>query len=172
MSSNGIHLIVDSHLKERIRRNQPTEIVLFVDSMTPADMVKLFARISQEEEKKATAELDTLVVAPFMPTDLTKLGRLLGASNVFPKVPAPKSPVDIRKPLPEGTANQIAQSLSKMGNASGNPAKADRVAIALAYSPMNANPANSREVRTFLDRRGGDRKPETKPLMLVLLASK
>ena len=32
---------------------------------------------------------------------------------------------------------------------------------------MNANPAGSREIKQFLDRRG-DRKPDAKPLMLVL----
>ena len=68
--------------------------------------------------------------------------------------------------LPEGTANHLAATLAKMGSTA-SPLKTEKVAVVVAYSPMNGQPTASREIKQFLDRRG-DRKPDAKPLMLVL----
>jgi hypothetical protein len=54
-----------------------------------------------------------------------------------------------------------------MGGGSPPAPKAGRMAVVVAYSPANANPAASREIKQFVERRG-ERKPDAKPLMLVL----
>jgi len=95
------------------------------------------------------------------------MSKLLGIPAVTPKPAKGKTGVDIRKPLPEGTANQVADSLSKLAGGSRPPSKNEKVAVVVAYSPVNTNPAASKEIKQFLDRRG-DRKPDAKPLMLVL----
>ena len=60
--------------------------------------------LGAEDKKSGAGEFDTLVAAPFLPADLTQLGKLLGVPNVTPKPAKGKAAVDIRKPLPEGTA--------------------------------------------------------------------
>ena len=50
-------------------------------------------------------------------------------------------------------------------------AESEKVAVIVAYSPMNPHPMASKEIKQFLDRRG-DRKPDAKPLMLVLRTTK
>src|SRR4051812_37422902 len=122
--------------------------------------------LGAEEKKSGAGQFDTLVAAPFLADDLTKLGKLLGNPNFSSKLPKAKGPVDIRKPLPEGTAQHVAATLSGMGT-SATPPKSERMAVIVAYSPMNGNPQASREIKQFLDRRG-DRKADAKPLMLVL----
>jgi ribosomal protein L1 len=141
--------------------------MIFTESLTADEVAQLLTALGAEDKKSGAGEFDTLVAAPFLPADLTQLGKLLGIPNVTPKVPKGKPAVDIRKPLPEGTANEVAATLTKMGNKSTSPAKSEKVAMVVAYSPMNANPSASREIKQFLDRRG-DRGPNAKPLMLVL----
>jgi hypothetical protein len=54
-----------------------------------------------------------------------------------------------------------------MGGTSPTPVKAERMAVVVAYSPANSNPTASREIKQFAERRG-ERRPDAKPLMLVL----
>jgi hypothetical protein len=131
--------------------------------MTPAEVTQFLTAIGAEEKRWPTAVFDTLVVAPFLSKDLTQLTNLLGLPSLT------KEKADTRKPLPEGTANQVAATLTRMGGSgSAAPApKTDKVAVLVAYSPANPNPAQSKEIRQFLARRG-DRKADAKPLMLVL----
>jgi hypothetical protein len=122
--------------------------------------------LGTEDKKSGAGQFDTLVAAPFLGEDLVKLGKLLGVPNVTSKLPKAKDGVDIRKPLPEGTAQHVANTLSGMGGGSAAP-KAGRMAVVVANTPTNGNPGASREIKQFLERRG-DRKPDAKPLMLVL----
>jgi hypothetical protein len=156
--------INDSFVQDRFKKKLPTEVMIFTDAMTPDEVAQLLTALGADDAKSGAGEFETLVAAPFLPADLDRLGRMLGAPNVLPKPVKGKPQVDIRKPLPEGTANQLANALAKMG--SGSP-KPGNVAVVVAYSPMNSNPASSKEIKQFLDRRG-ERKSEAKPLMLVL----
>src|SRR5262245_30420033 len=123
--------------------------------------------LGAEDKKGGAGQFDTLVAAPLLGEDLVKLGKLLGVPNVMSKLPKSKNGVDIRKPLPEGTADHVARSLSGMGGGSPTPLKAERMAVVVAYSPANGNPAASREIKQFIEHRG-ERNADAKPLMLVL----
>jgi len=164
LKSRGITAFSDAFVQERFKKKLTTEVMIFTEAMTPDEVAQLLTTLGVEDAKSGAGDFDTLVAAPFLPADLNRLSRMLGASNVLPKPAKDKPQVDIRKPLPEGTANQLANALAKMG--SGSP-KPGNVAVVVAYSPMNGNPAASKEIKQFLDRRG-DRKKDAKPLMLVL----
>jgi len=166
LKARGISTVTDGFAQDRLRRNAPTELMIFTEALTPDEVAQFMAALGAED-KKGAGQFDTLVAAPFLGEDLVKLGKLLGVPNVTSKLPKAKTGMDIRKPLPEGTADHVAASLSGMGGSSPTPPKAERMAVVVAYSPANANPAASREIKQFVERRG-DRKPDAKPLMLVL----
>ncbi|HEX3149363.1 MAG TPA: hypothetical protein VHR66_14915 [Gemmataceae bacterium] len=166
LKSRGITAVIDNFVNERLKKNLPTELMIFTEALTPDEVAQLMAALGAEEKKSGAGQFDTLVAAPFLSDDLTKLGKLLGMPNVPSKQPKAKGPVDIRKPLPEGTAQHVAATLNGMGT-SATPPKPERMAVVVAYSPMNGNPQASKEIKQFLDRRG-ERKADAKPMMLVL----
>jgi hypothetical protein len=170
LRAKGVTAATDAFVQERIRKKQATEVVIFTEAFTPDEVAAVLASLGADDKKaNGAGEFDTLVVAPFLPADLDRLAKLLGLPAVTPKPPKGKAGVDIRKPLPEGTANQVAQTLTKMGGGTSPPsaAKDSKVAVVVAYAPMNPTPAASKEIKQFLDRRG-ERKADAKPLMLVL----
>jgi hypothetical protein len=165
LKSRGIATVTDGYALDRLQKKLPTELMIFTEALTPDEVAQVLAALGTED--KDAGLFDTLVAAPFLEQDLVKLGRLLGLPNVTSKLPKGKGSVDISKPLPEGTADHVAKSLSGMGGGLPRPPKAERMAVAVAYSPANGNPTASREIKQFAERRG-DRKPDAKPLMLVL----
>lgn len=169
LKSRGITAITDSFVNDRIKRKAPTEVMIFTEALTLDEVAQLLSALGAEDAKSGAREFSKLVAAPFLPSDLERLGRSLGVPNVLPK-PVGKVGVDIRKPLPQGTADHVAATLSKMGTTGTSP-KPEKVAVVVAFSPMNGNPAASKEIKQFLDRRG-ERAATAKPLMLVLRTSK
>jgi hypothetical protein len=167
LKARGIVVFTDAFAQEQLKKKSPPELMIFTESLTPDEVAQLLTALGTEDKKSGAGEFDTLVAAPFLPADLTQMSKLLGLPAVTPKPAKGKTGVDIRKPLPEGTANQVAESLSKLGSGSRPPSKNEKLAVVVSYSPVNANPAASKEIKQFLDRRG-DRKPDAKPLMLVL----
>lgn len=168
LRDRGIEVHVDAFAQDRRRKNLATEMVVFTEAMTPDEVAQFLTRIGADEKRWPSPVFDTLVVAPFLPKDLTQLGGLLGVPGMTPNA---KSRVDVNKPLPEGTANQVAMTLTRMGSTgSARPApRTDKVAVVMSYSPVNTTPGASKEVRQFLDRRG-EKRPNAKPLMLVVRA--
>jgi len=165
--ARGISVFTDAYASEQLKKKSPPEVMIFTEVLTPDEVTQLLTAVGAEDTKRAgdgPTEFDALVAAPFLTADLTKLSRLLGVPILEPKAATGKAGVDIRKPLPEGTASQLANSLAKLG--SGAP-KAEPVAVVVSYAPTNPTPTASREIKQFLDRRG-DRKAGAKPLMLVL----
>ena len=171
LRSRGISTVTDSFVQIRLKKRSTTELVIFTEALTPDEVAQLMTALGASDLKSGAGEFETLVAAPFLPADLTRLGQLLGVPNVLPKPVQGKDTVDIRKPLPEGTANHVAATLTRMGSTSRTPPKPEKMAIVVAYSPMNPHPSASREIKQFLDRRG-ERKPGAKPLMLVLRTTK
>ena len=166
LKARGVLAVTDSFAQERIRKNVPTEFMVFTEALSPDEVARLMADLGAEDKKSGAGQFDTLVAAPFLGEDLVKLGKLLGVPNVTSKLPKAKDGADVRRPLPEGTAQHVANTLSGM-NRSTAPAKAGGMAVVVAYLPANGNPGASREIKQFLERRG-ERKPDTRPVMLVL----
>jgi hypothetical protein len=170
LRARGITVITDGFVQERLKKRLATELVIFTEAMSPDEVGQLLAALGSDDAKSGAGEFETVVAAPFLPGDLTRLGQLLGISNVLPK-PAGKEKVDITKPLQAGTAKDLYDAMAKMGTGSSRPSKPEKVAVIVAYSPMNSHPTASKEIKQFLDRRG-DRKSDGKPLMLVLRTTK
>lgn len=170
LKTRGIAVITDSFVQDRLRRKLTTELVIFTEALTPAEIERLLTTLGSEDVKNGAGEFATVVAAPFLPADLTRLGQLLGVPNVLPKPAKATDKVDGSKPLPEGTASHVAATLSKMGTPT-TPPKTEKLAMIVAYSPMNPHPTTSKEIKQFLDRRG-ERKADAKPLMLVLRTTK
>ncbi len=171
LQARSINAITDAFVTTRLKKKVPTELVIFTEALTADEVAQLLAGLGVSDAKGGAGEFETVVAAPFLPADLSRLGRLLGVPNVLPKPAQGKQGVDIRKPLPEGTANHVAATLTKMGTVSTTPPKPEKVAVILSYSPMNPRPTASREIKQFLDRRG-QRQADAKPLMLVLRTTK
>jgi hypothetical protein len=163
LRTRGIEVFVDGHAQDRRQKSPNTEFVVFTEAMTPAELVRFLTALGAEDRRWPSPVFDTLVVAPFLPKDLTQLSTLLGLPAVA------RDKVDVRKPLPEGTAQQVADALTRMGGpgSAAAPPKTEKVAVMVAYTSPNPSPAASKEIRQFLARRG-DRKAGAKPLMLVL----
>jgi hypothetical protein len=167
LKARGITVFADAFAAEQLKKKNPPELMIFTEVLTPDEATQLLTALGAEDAKRAgdgPSELDALVAAPFLHADLATLSRLLGVPNLEPRPAKGKAGVDIRKPLPEGTASQLANSLAKLG---GGAPKAERAAVVVSYAPVNPTPGASREIKQFLDRRG-DRKAGAKPLMLVL----
>ena len=167
LRARGVATFTDAFAQDQLKKKSPPELMIFTEAMTPDEVVQFLTALGADDQKGGAGGFDTLVAAPFLPADLTQLSKLLGLPGVTLKAPKGKSGVDIRKPLPEGTAAEVASMLAKMGSGSAPPPRSEKVAVVVAYSPMNSNPTTSREIKQFLDRRG-DRKADAKPLMLVL----
>jgi hypothetical protein len=168
--SRGITVITDAFVQDRLKKKLATELVIFTETMSPDEVAQLLTALGADDTKSGAGEFETVVAAPFLPGDLTRLGQLLGISNVLPK-PAGKEKVDSTKPLEAGTAEKLANAMATMGTGSARPPKPEKMAVIVAYSPMNSHPTASKEIKQFLDRRG-DRKADGKPLMLVLRTTK
>ena len=167
LKSRGIRTLTDGFAADRLKRKVPTELMIFTETLTTDEVAQLLTALGAEDRKSGAGQFDTLVAAPFLGEDLVKLGRLLGIPHGTLKHPKAKVEVDIRKPLPEGTADHVARTLSGMGGGSSPRPKAERLAMVVAYSPANGNPSGSKEIRQFVERRD-ERKADAKPLMLVL----
>ena len=171
LKAHGIVTLTDSFVTERLKRKAPMEVMIFTEAMSPNEVALFLAALGAEDQKSRAGEFTTLVAAPFLLADLNKLGRLLGVPNVLPKPVKGKQGVDIRKPLPQGTAEHVAASLARMGSTGAPVPKPEKTAMIVAYSPINGKPAASKEIKQFLDRRG-ERAANAKPLMLVLRTTK
>jgi hypothetical protein len=168
--ARGISVFTDAFVHEQLKKKNQPEVMIFTEALAPDDVARLMSDLGARD-KKGGGEFEALAAAPFLPADLTRLSRLLGIPNLEPKPSTGKVGVDIRKPLPEGTANDVAAALAKMGNRRTSPLRAERVAVVVSYTPVNPQPSASREIRQFLDRRG-ERRPDAKPLMLVIRTTK
>jgi negative regulator of sigma E activity len=167
LKARGITTVTDGAAQDRLKKNQPTNLMVFTEALTPDEVAQLLTALGAEDKKSGAGQFDTLVAAPFLGDDLLTLGKLLGMPNLTSKLPKSRTGVDIRKPLPEGTAQHVANSLSGMGGTSARPPKPESMAVVVSYWPATGNPSASREIKQFVERRG-ERKAEAKPLMLVL----
>lgn len=166
LKSEGHEIFIDAFAAERLKKKPAPELLLYTESMSPSEVAALLERLGGEDKKLEAKKpgqgaFDNFVLAPSLKGDLDKLARLLGVSLPTLKTEAARPPViDLTKPISEKTASQLAQNLRSTG-------KGDKSALILGYSPWNITPTASREIKAFLERRG-ERKPGTKPLMLVL----
>jgi negative regulator of sigma E activity len=171
LKSRGHEVMIDSFLVDRIRKKTVSEIVLYTESFTSNEIAQFLESLGADDKKldeksRGSGHFDRFVLAPFVTADLDKLARLMGVTTQTLKLqPQKMTGLDLRKSIEETTGVQLVENLTKSQNSTSS--KVDKWSLVLSYSPANPNPQSSKEIKAFLDKRG-DRKSETKPLMLVL----
>lgn len=163
--TQNIKLQIDAEAQLRLKYKQPVSFAFLLEDVTPDELVKLLQSLGEDRK-----QFGNLLVSPLAASDLDELAKMLGVqpAQVPPRKKNPQG-VDIRRPLPETTAAQVAQALSpgastrpSEGSKSAGTKTPERPALALAYKV-----AASREARLFLDTRKEPR-PGALQILLVL----
>jgi hypothetical protein len=166
LKSQGHRTLVEALAQYRLQARAKTNYVVFADSISSDDVVRLFTAFSGEERKTDARLMEKVVVTGMSLADQKTLGALLGIDpksfNVKPKVPTTK--LDPQKPLTDNTAENLERMLAEKN---GGPKNGDRWMLALSYNPVRPNPVLSREVREYLAARK-ERKAGTISMMLVI----
>jgi hypothetical protein len=177
--AHGVSLIVDQVAQARLKQPKlQTNFVLYAEDVTPAQMVTILNQLGQEDKKaearkRGDGVFNSLVVNPMSSHDFKELAGLLRVDvKQLQTRPATPLGVDIKKPVSEGTANQVATTLAGQGGAArpeagkANGKAPETLALAVPYNPVRPRP-NSPEVKRFFDSRKPTR-PGTIQVLLVL----
>jgi hypothetical protein len=161
--SAGINLIVDPVTLDRVSKGQATSVVVYVECLTPAEVVDLLAKLAAEDAKLSPHGFESVHCVPMVASDNDALKGIFGLDlGVFKRPNAEKPVPDPNKPINAGTVDQIVKSLSagKQG---------EKNAMLMTWAPAMARtiPGTSAELKQFLTKRG-DRKPSTIPVMIVI----
>ncbi|MDB5313749.1 MAG: hypothetical protein JWO38_7951 [Gemmataceae bacterium] len=164
---NGVTVLVDATAQERIKRKQATAYLIYSESLNPTELRDLFTKLAAEDAKGAQRVLDAIHVSPAQAADLKELKEVMGIDPGLWKHPAhthagPNSTDP--KPLSAGTADQLAKALANPG---GKPPEKLALQMTFSPAPLRTNPAASKELRQFFDRRG-ERKSTAVPVVLVV----
>jgi len=159
----GLNLSTDTLTQERIKKKQASSYVVYVESLTAAEIRDLLVRLSADDAKSPQRVFDSLHASPALPADQTVLKELLGTDPGLWKRPVAKNEIPIDpKPISSGTGDQIAKNLAA-------PKPGEKPAVLLTFTPAAArsNPALSKELKEFLAKRG-ERKASAVPILLVI----
>ncbi|GIW79993.1 MAG: hypothetical protein KatS3mg105_1800 [Gemmatales bacterium] len=154
-----ISLLIDEMAKYRLsRKGLVTDIAFYKENLTAEELVSILRELGKADRKLAA------VVMPLSQDDHKELSNLLG---VDPEKLGPPKPfgVDIRKPISETTLKQLrtAPPRPKPGIAL-HPRKA----LVVAVNPVRPDPAASKEIQAYLERRG-KRQPKTIQQLLFVV---
>ena len=155
----NVNLFADALALDRMKKKQATAYAVFADSLAPADIRDLFARLSAEDGKNPQRVFDSLHASPAVAADQTALKDLLGTDPGLWKRPAGATAEP--KPISAGTGDELTKSLTAKAG--------DKAAVLLSFTPaaIRTNPAMSKELKEFLARRG-ERKASAVPILIVI----
>ena len=164
----NLQVLVDATAQELIKRKVRVPYAIYFEGLTPEQLATLLrslgARDRRAEERRAgDGTFDQLVVMPLTADDRKELVTMIGVDPTQPAAkPKPPTAVDVRKPLSESTAAQVAQSTP------GAAVRAELLALVLPHGLRS--PAGSKEVKQFLAGRR-ERPAGTLAVYLVLRPS-
>jgi hypothetical protein len=181
LTARGIGLVIDQTAQARLTQSArlakiKTNFVLYVEDMTPDELVQLFRDAAGEDRKaeklkKGDAQFEAVVINTMAEADREELCKLLGVKGKkLPDPPTSPLGVDIRKPISEKTGEDITKSLTGQGGVPRpEPGKItakppERLALVMPYNPVRPRP-DSPEVKRFL----ANRKPPRAGTVHVLL---
>jgi hypothetical protein len=183
LASRGIGLVIDQTAQARTSAPArlakiKTNFVLYVEDVTPEELVQLFQSAAAEDRKaeklkKGDGQFEAVVINAMTDADREELCKLLGQKGrKLPDPPTGPLGADVRKPVADKTADDIAKSLAGQGGVPrpepGKPAAKpqERLALAVPYNPVRPRP-DSPEIKRFLAGRKPP-KPGTLQVLLVL----
>jgi hypothetical protein len=124
-----VKLIVDAVAQEAVKRKVRGNYLLYCESLSAADWAAIVQSLAAADKKGGDALFDTAVVTPLDTVDRAELTSVLGA--------------DPRSDPSRGAGGTLNRSSSRSRN---------KAALAAVIWPWRT-PANSKEVRQFLDAR-------------------
>lgn len=168
--ANGLTLYTDAAGLDRVKKKQATAVVLFTDSLSPAEVRDLLVKAAADDANTLPRAFEMLHVTALQPPehrdhqkDFTKdLRDLLGVDpGLWKKPVVPAGAATEPKPISAGTGDMVVKTLTAKPG--------EKPAVLLAYGPPQARtvPAMSAELKQYLARRG-DRKPNTVPVAIVI----
>ncbi|HEY7329729.1 MAG TPA: hypothetical protein VH592_18995 [Gemmataceae bacterium] len=172
----NIGLIIDKPAQERIKLKWRISYALYMENLTPEELVQFLHQIEVEDHKKlggkaAETQFERLVVTHMTAGHRKELTALLGTDPTPPASNTTSSSgSDSRTPLPDATARQIGPTLAGQGGTQrpegGQQVTQvpERIALVLAYHPVRPSPG-SEEIKHFLE----SRKPARAGTLRVLL---
>lgn len=163
----GMTVYADATTLDRLKKKQVASVAIYTESLTAAELTDLFAKLSAEDMKYSPRVCDSLHVTPVVGTDEKELKQLLGVDvGLFKRVGSGGAGHGERgdKPVSANTIESVSKSLNGAAPKSG-----DATAVLLTWHPTvsRTNPALSKEVAQFKEKRG-PRKPNAVPAIIVI----
>lgn len=166
----NVAVSVDAATLERVNKGQVNAVVVYIESLTPAEVTELFVKLSVEDAKITPRVFDIVHASPVVEDDQKELRKTLGVDPGLFKRPAQdKSPAqdkgpDSTKSISDGTVGQIVKAIE-----AGQGKGIEKNALMMTWLPaMNrTSPQSSAELKQFLLKRG-ERKAKAVPVMIVI----
>ncbi|MCI0704113.1 MAG: hypothetical protein L0241_23900 [Planctomycetia bacterium] len=178
--ASGLTMFSDATTMDKLKKRQVTAVVIYTDSLTGPELAALFAKLSLEDAKFSPRVYDSLHATPVVGADERELKAVLGTDPGLFKRPAvgptgtgqgtdkgDKTDRGDPKPISAGTIDSVVKTVSAP------PAKpGEKPAVLLTWQTIQpgiprTNPAMSKELKSFLDKRG-DRKPNAVPAIIII----
>lgn len=160
----GLSVVVDPTTLTRLKQRQTQSVVIYTESLMPAELAALFAALSAEDAKVSPRVCDSLHAMSVVRSDETDLkavfGQDLGLSKRALGGTGAGQGTD-PKPISSGTIDSIVKSVT--------PKSGDKAAVLTTWLPTNARtaPSSATEVKQFLAKRG-ERQPNAIPAIIVI----
>ena len=181
LTARGIGLAIDQTAQARMNASArlmkiKTNFVLYVEDVTPDELVQLLQSVAAEDRKtdktkKGDFLIEAVVVNAMTDADREELCKLMGQKGrKLPDPPSGPLGTDVRKPVADKTADDIAKSLTgqsamprpEPGKMTTKPQ--ERLALAMPYNPVRPR-SDSPEIKRFL----GHHKPPRPGSLQALL---
>jgi len=153
----GLTVTADARTQDFLAKKVPVAVAFYLDGLTAPELAALLANVGKQLQTQKPPAIGSAHLVPMGIADFRDVKESLG--------------IDLTPPRP-GRANGDPKSISSdtLGKVAGAVKKAtDKAAIVVAFLPATARtaPAQSKEIKAFLDKRG-DRKAGALPLLIVL----
>jgi hypothetical protein len=175
--AHGIKFLIDKDAQTCLTKRLKTNYVLYMEDVTAAELATILQEIGRADKKaeaQRDGQFDRIMVNPLGPDDYKELSSLLGVDAKV--LQSSKPGIDPRKPVSDGTADNVIRVLEGQGPPRPDPSRPPVVKaperLALVLASHVARPRSpSKEVKQFLDSRK-ERRPGTVQIVLVLRQSK
>jgi hypothetical protein len=160
----NVTVAVDAATLDRVNKGQINSVVVYIESLPPAELADLFAKLCAEDAKITPRIFDAVHATPVSEDDNKALRNILGIDPGLFKRPDQEKSSDNPKPISAGTVNQIVKSLT-----AGQGKENEKSAMLMTWAPAvgRTMPNTSLELKQFLSKRG-DRKANAVPVMIVI----
>jgi hypothetical protein len=181
---SGVTLFEDAATLEKLKKRHVQAAAIYIESLTPAELTELFAKVSVADMKFTPRVCDSIHVMPIIRADEIELKLILGIDPGLYKRPngvgnngtgQGTGPLLDKNGSPQsvsaGTINSVTKSLTTPPTTHGQ-----KSAILLTWQTtypgiLRTLPSQSKELKQFLAKRG-ERKPNAVPAIIVIRAMK